>query len=155
SSWFTVKLRQESIGNIRMGNVRFSYDGKGSKLFFINLKGIVLTAITLGGYFFAYARDSHNYYLNNIYLEQNGRYARLSSSVTGWRYFKLIAVNLVIIVFSLGIATPFATIRTMRFVLHKAVLLGDFDADDLVQTEEAYKDATYEDVSDMMDIGLV
>ncbi|GEO03177.1 hypothetical protein AAE02nite_08410 [Adhaeribacter aerolatus] len=154
-SWYTVNLRKEIIGNIRMGNVRFSYEGTGTELFIINLKGLVLTILTLGGYLFAYTRDLHNYYLNNVYLEQNGHYSRLSSSVTGWGYFKLVAINLFIVVFSLGIAAPFATIRTMRFVLQNAELVGEFDADNLLQTEDIYKDATYEDVSDMLDISLV
>ena len=155
SSWFTVNLRREIIGNIRMGNVHFSYQGNGTDLFWINLKGIFLSVITLGGYLFAYTRDLHNYYLNNVYLEQNGRYARLGSWVTGWGYFKLIAVNLFIIVFSFGIAAPFATVRTLRFVLQNAELVGDFDANSLLQTEEAYQDAAYEDVSDMLDISIV
>jgi uncharacterized membrane protein YjgN (DUF898 family) len=154
-SWFTVNLRKEIIGNIRMGNVQFSYEGRGSELFMLNLKGIFLTIITLGGYLFAFTRDIHNYYLNNVYLEQNGSYARLSSSVTGWGYFKLISVNLLITVFSLGIAAPFATVRTLRFILHHAELVGDFNADSLLQTEEAYKDAAYEDVSDMLDLSIV
>ncbi|KAA5542467.1 YjgN family protein [Adhaeribacter rhizoryzae] len=154
-SWYTVNLRKEIIGNIRMGNVQFSYEGTGTELFLINLKGILLSVVTLGAYLFAYTRDLHNFYLNNVYLEQDRRFARLSSSVTGWGYFKLIAVNLFIVVFSLGIAAPFATIRTMRFVLQNAELVGDFDADSLLQTEAIYKNATYEDVSDMLDISIV
>jgi hypothetical protein len=42
----------------------------------------------------------------------------------------------------------------MRMVLDNVELIGAFNADTVIQTEEAYTDATGEDMLDMLDIGL-
>jgi uncharacterized membrane protein YjgN (DUF898 family) len=154
-AWFTVNLRQEIIGNIRLGSVKFAFTGTGTELFMIHLKGYLLTLLTAGVYGFAYLSQLHNYYIDNILIEQNGQYSRLEANTTGWAYFKLLAVNLLILVGTLGIGAPFVTVRTLRFVLANAELIGDFNGDDLLQTEQAYRDATLEDVSDMLDLSIV
>lgn len=154
-AWFTVNLRREIIGNLRLGSARFSYEGEGPVLFKILLKGYFFTIITGGIYLFAFSRDLHNYYVNNIYVEHNGVYARMNSSVSGWELFKLVAVNMLIVVFSLGIASPVATVRTMRYLAANSTLMGIFNTNNLDQTEEEYKDATYEDITDLMDLNMV
>lgn len=153
-AWFTVRMRQEIIGNLRLGNVRFSYEGEGGAYLKILLKGYLLTLLTAGGYLFVFARELHQYFVNNIYVEQNGAYARLNSTVSGWGLFKLFAVNFLIVVFSLGIAQPVAVVRTLRYLAAHSELVGIFNANTLEQTEEPYSDATYEDVTDIMNLNL-
>jgi uncharacterized membrane protein YjgN (DUF898 family) len=63
-------------------------------------------------------------------------------------------VNYFLVVFTLGIGTPWAIIRQMRMVLNNVELEGIFDPDNVEQTEENYNDATGEDMLDMLDIGL-
>jgi uncharacterized membrane protein YjgN (DUF898 family) len=96
-----------------------------------------------------------NYYVNNIKLEQDGREIELRSTVTGSEYFKLVIVNVLIVIFSLGLATPWATVRTLKFIFSNVIIEGDLDLNAVNQTEQAFKDATGEDVADMLDIGLV
>ena len=57
--------------------------------------------------------------------------------------------------FTLGLGTPWAIMRTMRFTYNNMDIIGDINADRLQQTEEEYKDATGEDFSDMLDLGFV
>ena len=154
--WFIVKLRKEVIDNVRFGNLRFKYIGDGADLLLIHVKGYFLTFLTLGVYLFWYAKDLLHFYVNNIVvLEEDDKYCRLQCSVTGWDYLKLVVGNLCIIVFTLGLGIPWATTRTLSLIMSKTIMSGHFDADALVQTEEAYDSATYESMSDMMDIGVV
>ncbi|QHL87127.1 DUF898 family protein [Nibribacter ruber] len=154
-AWLEVNLRTYIVNNLRMGNVQFHFQGTGAELFMIHLKGMILSGLTLGIYLFWYMRDLHLFYLNNMLLEQNGKYVRLDSTVSGFGYFKLLVGNLLLVMFTLGLGSPWATVRTLKFIINNTDIMGDFDPDSLVQTEEEYKDAVMEDMSDMMDLGWV
>ncbi|WP_207428076.1 YjgN family protein [Pedobacter sp. SYSU D00535] len=153
--WFTVSLRKYLIGNTRFGNVEFEYTGEGSDLLVLYISGYFLTIITLGIYSFWFAKDLINYFIDNIQLKQNGREIRLQSYLTGGTYFRLAIVNMFIIIFSLGLAAPWATVRAMRILLSNVFIEGELDLNDLEQTERPYTDATGEDVADMLDIGIM
>lgn len=155
SAWFTINIRKYIIENIRFGNIRFNYTGNGLDYFLIILKGYFLTILTLGIYLFWFAKDLFNYYVENIQIEQDGRIIEIESTVSGSGYFKLIIGNLLIIIFSLGLATPWATVRTLRFVYSNILINGELDLDSVNQTEKEYNDATGEDVADMMDLGMI
>lgn len=155
SPWFTISIRKYIIENIRFGNIKFRYLGKGTDYFMVIITGYFLTLITLGIYGFWFAKDLFNYYVNNIELEQDENTIILSSTASGSGYFRLIIGNIFIVIFSLGLATPWATVRTLRFVFSNVQIIGNLNLDNIKQTEKSYTDATGEDVLDMMDIGLV
>jgi uncharacterized membrane protein YjgN (DUF898 family) len=46
-------------------------------------------------------------------------------------------------------------VRYIRFILENIEIADIFDADVIIQTEEEYTNATGDDLSDMLDIGLV
>lgn len=154
-AWFAMELRRYVLGNLRMGNVEFSYNGDGFKFFRMNFKGYFFTIITLGIYAFWWMKDIYNYYVNNIVLTQNGNEVSLRSTASGGGFFKLMAVNLLIIVFSLGLASPWATVRTLKFIFNHVTLMGELDLDGIIQTEENYKNALGEDLAGILDVGIV
>lgn len=155
SFWMTVNLRRYVLGNIRFGNVEFRYTGRGSDYFAVFLKGYFLTVITFGIYFFWFAKDMFNFWINNIHLVQGTRHAKLRSTATGGAYFALIVPNVLLIIFTLGLGTPWAMIRTMNFIFDNVVIDGELDTDRIEQTEGAFKDATGVEVADMLDLDLV
>ncbi|NDK57620.1 YjgN family protein [Pontibacter fetidus] len=155
SFWFTTNLHKEILGNMRFGSAKFRYIGDGSDLLLINVKGYFLTLFTLGIYSFWWAKDLINFYIDNILIEQDGKYSRLNSSLTGSKYFVLALGNLLILVFTLGLGYAWVVTRTMHAIVNNCEIIGDFNPDALAQTEEEYKNATFEDMADMMDIGIV
>lgn len=155
SSWFSNDLRKYQIGNFRFGNVAFKYTGDGLQLFLIALKGLFLSIITLGIYFFWYVKESYAYYIDNIVLIQGENEYPLKSTVTGGGFFKLFFVNLLITAFTFGIGTPWATVRSLKYILSNLAVEGDFNPDIISQTEEDYKNATGEDFTNIVDVGLV
>ncbi|MDX5419046.1 MAG: DUF898 domain-containing protein [Hymenobacteraceae bacterium] len=155
-SWFVVKLRKQMIDNVRFGNVSLRYVGDGADLFLINLKGYFFSIFTLGIYFFWYTKNLLNFYIDNIVvIQEDNTYSRLQCNVSGWDVLKLTVGNILIVVFTLGLGIPFTTTRTMSLIMNNTVMSGDFDADALVQTEEAYNSAMYDSMSEMMDIGVI
>lgn len=153
--WLIIKLRKYIFQNLRFGNLRFSFEGEGSAYLMLHLKGYFLTIITLGIYVFWYVRDLFNYYIDNIRLYQDHKVLKFRSTATAGDYFKLIIVNFLIIILTLGLGTPWAIVRAFEFITGNVIIEGALDADAIRQTEENYTDATGEDLADIIDIGLV
>ncbi|MBB6611098.1 DUF898 domain-containing protein [Pontibacter sp. Tf4] len=155
SAWFTTNIRKEIFKNLRFGNAQFSYTGDGGELLILNIKGYIFTIFTLGIYSFWWAKDLVHFYINNIFIEQDGKYSRLDTSLTGGQYFVLAVGNLLIMVFTLGLGYAWVVTRTMHAIVNNCEIIGEFNPDALAQTEEEYKNATFEDMADMMDIGII
>lgn len=154
-SWFAMNLRNYVIGHTRYGSSTFSYKGDGLQFFLMNLKGYFLTLITLGIYMFWWQRDMFNYYVDNLAWEfKDGKRIRFRSTATGGGFFGLMIGNLLLVIFTLGIGLAWAEVRTMRFVVSNIEFDGDADLNAVVQTEQEHKDATADDLGDMMDIGI-
>ncbi len=153
-SWFQCNLRSYLESNIRLGNVKFSFEGEGAELFWINFKGILLTIFTLGIYSFWFARNLNHFSVNHSKLEQDGNQFSFQSNLTPGDIFITGIINYFLVVFTLGLGTPWAILRQMRMVIDNVELLGAFNPDTVVQTEEAYTDATGDDMLDMLDVGL-
>lgn len=154
SSWFHCNLRKYLESNIRLGNCKFSFEGEGGDLFLINIKGFFLTIFTLGIYMFWYIRNLNHFSINNSRLEQDGNLFSFKSSLTPGDIFVTSIINYFLIVFTLGIGTPWAVLRNMRMVIDNVELEGAFNPDAVIQTEENYSDATGDDLLSMLDVGL-
>ncbi len=155
SFWLVIEIRKYIFKHLRFGNITFSYEGDGSAYFALNIKGYFLSILTLGIYSFWWAKDLFAYYVNNIRMYQGETRLKFRSTATAGGYFKLVAVNLLIIILSLGLATPWAIVRAMQFVFSNIHIDGPLDVNAISQTEADYTDATGEDLADMIDIGLV
>jgi len=154
-AWYSMELRSYVLGHVRLGSVSVRYEGKGGKYLTMNFLGYLLSIVTVGVYFFWWVKDLFNYYIDNILLEQNGKEVRLKSTATGEGFFKLLVLNLLIVVFTLGLGTPWAVVRTLNYVLDNVQLQGELDLDNIQQTEEDYKNAAGEDLTGLLDVGMI
>lgn len=154
-SWFTIKLRNYMLSNVRMGNASFVYQGDGGDYFLLNLKGYLLTIVTLGIYSFWWQKDLFNYYVNNLRLQQDDKAVFLHSKATGGGFAGLMIVNFLIIIFTLGLGFPWVAARTLRFVFNNVIIEGNIDFEQLQQEQPDYSDATGEDLAGFLDFGFV
>ena len=155
ASWFTINVRRYTLSHMRYGSSSYAYKGDGTEYFLLNLKGYFLTLFTLGIYAFWWQRDLFNYYVNNLVWNfQDGRRIDFKSTATGGGFFGLMVVNLLIIIFTLGIGFAWVEVRTMRYVLENIRMDGDADLNAVVQTEQEHKNAMADDLGDLMDIGV-
>jgi uncharacterized membrane protein YjgN (DUF898 family) len=67
----------------------------------------------------------------------------------------LIVVNFLLIIFTLGLGYAWVVTRTMKFIFDHIELDGNIDLDSLQQTEDNFKDATADDISDFLDIDFI
>ena len=155
SSWFMDRMRKYIIGNCRFGNLKFGYDGHGVDLFVISLKGTFLMLPTLGLYYFWYRAEYLNYFIKYTYIEQDGKKIHFKGNITGGSFLGLSLVNILLVIFTLGIATPWVMVRTIRFIVNHMEIPDHIDFDSITQTEDEYTDAIGEDALDFFDLGII
>jgi uncharacterized membrane protein YjgN (DUF898 family) len=154
-SWFIVNLRSFIFGNIKFGDIDMQYKGRGSEYFLINLKGYFLSILTLGIYMFWWQKELFEYFINNVSLHKEEKSIKLKSTVEAGDLFILCLVNVIMLIFSLGLAYAWVEMRTMKYLFSNIQMTGDIDLDAITQKQENYKDATGEDIEDMLDMDFV
>jgi uncharacterized membrane protein YjgN (DUF898 family) len=154
-SWFAMNVRRYMLSNIKVGNARFVYTGEGGDYFALNLKGYFLTILTLGIYMFWWQKDQFEFLVNNMRLEQDDDVVFFHSKATGGGFAGLMIVNLLILVFTLGLGYAWVVTRSMSFIMNNIEASGYYSFESLVQSQEEYSDATADDMADILDLGLV
>lgn len=154
-SWFTINLRKYIVKNIRLGSIEMDYEGDGSEYFIMNLKGFFLTLITFGIYSFWWQKDIFHYYINNLKMSKGKEELNFNTNITGGDLFVTMLINNIIVMFTFGIGYAWAQMRLLKFALSSIELEGTLNLNDIQQTEAEYKNATGEDLGDMLDMDLV
>jgi uncharacterized membrane protein YjgN (DUF898 family) len=154
-SWFTTNLRRYVLSNIKVGNARFVYTGDGTDYFVLNLKGYFLTLITAGIYGFWWQKELFEFFVNNLRLEQDEDAVFFRSTATGGGFAGLMIINMLILIFTLGLGYAWVVTRTMEFVMNNIEASGYYSFESLQQSQEDYSDATADDMADILDFGFV
>ncbi len=155
-AWFQVDLRKYIFSHLRFGNLSFDFKGDGGGLFWINLKMILLIYPTLGIYSFWYYKNLWKFYAENTTITQDGKTINFKLKVEAGDVFELVVVNFLLILFTLGIATPWVAVRTLKFFFRFLEIDGEFDADSIQQVAyDDYDDAAGDDALDFFDIDLL
>jgi uncharacterized membrane protein YjgN (DUF898 family) len=153
--WFTINLRTYVLSNIKAGNAQFVYSGNGTEYFWLNVKGYFLTLLTFGIYLFWWQKDQFEFFVNNLRMQQGDDAVFFHSKATGSGFARLMIINFLIIVLTLGLGYPWAVTRTLTFVMNNIEVSGYYSFESLLQAQEDYSDATGEDISDFFDLGFV
>jgi uncharacterized membrane protein YjgN (DUF898 family) len=154
-SWAAIKIRNYILGNLRFGSGEFRYHGDGGEYFALNLKGYFLSIFTLGIYSFWWQADIFRYYIDNLKLEHGDKSFSLRSTATGGNFAGLLIVNMLIFIITFGIGYAWIQTRTVEFLLSHVEIVGDIELSELAQTEEEYRNATGEDIADMLDLSII
>jgi uncharacterized membrane protein YjgN (DUF898 family) len=155
SSWFTMNLRRYLLSNIKAGNAKFVYNAAGGDYFWMNLKGYFLTIITLGVYMFWWQKDIFNFFVNNLQIHQEDDAVFFNSKATGPGFAKLMIVNLLIFIFTLGLGYAWIVTRSLNFIMNNIEAEGYYSFDSLKQSQGDYSDATGDDMADILDTGFM
>ncbi|MEI6948271.1 DUF898 family protein [Paraflavisolibacter sp. H34] len=152
-AWFANNLRRYIVGNIRAGDARFTFSGEGSDFFGLNLKGYILTLLTLGVYSFWWQKDLYAFFVNNLRLEQDDEVIFFRSKATGGGFAGLLIVNMLIVLFTLGLGYAWVVTRTMQFALENVEASGTIVLETLEQVQPEFNNATGDDMADLLDLG--
>jgi len=155
SPWFLINIRKEVMKNIKLGDLNFSFTGSGGTLFGIGFVGYLLTLITLGIYMFQWAANMHNFNIDSINLNKGNEQAKLKGMATGLGIFKLQIVNVFIVIFTLGLGAPYAIIRTIKYYMDTADLVGEITFDEITQAEIDDTNATGDSILDAFEFEII
>ncbi|PID33623.1 MAG: hypothetical protein CR955_01620 [Thiotrichales bacterium] len=114
-------------------------------LFYI---GFLVTFILIYTYFYTRQRA---YILANTTLDEE---ISFQSTLKARPYAILLLTNLLAVIFTLGLAMPWATVRTARFILENTKVSSDANFDVYLTQKSAEQSALAEEIGDTFDIDM-
>lgn len=112
--------------------------------------GLLLYGFLIFGFLSYFQSRIHNLVWNNTTLDQLSFKSSLRARDFMWLYF----TNLLAIIFTFGLASPWAHIRMARYRANKLQIVGDVDFDQFVGDTKANIKATGEEIADFFDVDL-
>lgn len=153
-SYYLTKLYSITYGRMSLGDIDASFDGKAGELFKINLKGLLLTGLTLGIYSFWYKKNLYNYLIQSLWLKQDDTNYRCTSNIKATDVFELVFINNILMGATFGLAYSWTYVRNIEFITKKIILPSELDLDRINQTHQYSSNATAEEMGDLMDVDM-
>jgi len=110
----------------------------------------LLYGFVIFGFFGYFQARIGNLIWNNTTLDK----LSFKSSLRARDFFWLYLSNMVAIMCTFGLATPWAQIRMARYRANKLQIVGDVDFDQFVGDKKEEVKATGEEIADMFDVDL-
>jgi uncharacterized membrane protein YjgN (DUF898 family) len=152
--WFRVKVEKYLISHTKFGQYEFDFEGDGGDLFGINLLGILLTIITLYIYLPWYMKNRFKFTIDNIVIYHGDKKSYLRTNLDGGDLFGVLLLNAILTMITLGLATPWAMIRSYKLFVESVHIPIDVNLDALEQNADDFNDATGDSLLDVLDVGL-
>ncbi len=154
-SWMRNNITKYLISNSKYGNLRFDFKGNGFDFFSIIFIGYLLNFISLGIYYPFFKTNLFNFQINNtLIIDDKGQNKQLESTLKGSTTFKIMFVNLILGILTFGLAYSWIEIRMYKMYLENIQLPLEIDFNDVFQEADDYKNATGDDLVDVLDIGI-
>lgn len=155
-SWMRVNIMKYLLSHSQFGQYKLDFRGTGGELFGINIAGLILTIVTLYIYLPWYIANSFNFTIDNTEIEEeDGIVSTLKSTLTGGSTFYIFVTNALMVMFTFGLAFPWAAMRGQKLFTESVNVHDEVDLENLKQDSEDYRDATGDDLLDILDIDLV
>ena len=120
-------------------------------IFYLIILGVVLLYAAVIFSVSAYIQSRiHNLIWNNTSIEHVGFISALRMRDLTWLYLS----NIVVLLLTLGLATPWAQIRMMRYRAERLVLTGETNWDKFVGEKKEASRALGEEIAEMFDVDL-
>lgn len=154
SPWMTVKLQKYLFSHTKLGDLKLDFHGDGSDLFVINFLGVFLSYITLFIYLPYFIKNRWNFTVNHTTVENNQFRRALKSHLSGDHCLKILFVNFILLIFTLGLAFPFTIMRYYKMLFDHVEIPTDIDFDQIAQHADSYNQAAGDEMSDLLDIDI-
>jgi uncharacterized membrane protein YjgN (DUF898 family) len=145
---FANRLYRVSMNHTGVGTKLFEYRGDDSEVFKIGVKGILLTLVTFGIYSFWYHAQIARYRARHTWFDG----AHGSISLTGVDLFALTMLQIFGLTLTLGLAFPWVTTYTLRFMLERLQFVGPIDYAHIYRAPSEGS-ATADGLADALDLG--
>lgn len=154
ASWMRVNVMKYLFEHTNLGQYEFGFRGRGDDLFGINILGAILSVITLYIYVPFYVKNRFNFIVNHTIIYHDDNESAMESTLEGSEAFGTMFVNMLILIFTLGIGFPWVMVRHMKMFFNNVQIPGEVDFDCLEQDADDFRDATGDDLLDVLDMGF-
>jgi uncharacterized membrane protein YjgN (DUF898 family) len=144
------RLHRIVTENTRFGTLEFHYTGVDREAFWLGMKGITLSLLTLGIYSFWYSAELTRYQLGHTRV---GDDATLRSELTGGDLFGLFLLAILGTTLTLGLAFPWITMYSIDLIARRTSVVGEIDFDAIEQRSRE-EGATADGFADAFDLDL-
>ena len=153
-AWMQVSIMRYLFDHTKLGNYEFEFTGSGGELFGINIMAMLLFIPTLGIYTFWYMANRFNFVFKNTVIHHTEGSHYLVSKLKGEDIFVVELVNMLLLAFTLGLAFPWVLMRTLKVHINSVAIPPEVDLSCLEQDADDFRDATGDDMMDILDVGL-
>jgi uncharacterized membrane protein YjgN (DUF898 family) len=136
--------------NLRYGTLRFAWDAPLAEYWKLALKGFFLSVLTFGVYYFFWLPKWFAFVRGH--LSVGG--CRFHGEIKAGELFMITLTNLLLIVFTLGLAAPWAMVRALRFFMTRLTLENPSRLEAALQDRRQKVGANGEAIADAMDMGV-
>jgi uncharacterized membrane protein YjgN (DUF898 family) len=143
------RIFRELTNASALGTKHFEYHGESRVVFWMAMKGLLLSLFTFGLYFFWYQAALQRYRFATTQFD--GAHGQLD--LTGTELLQLKLLQIFALTLTLGLAFPWVTVYTLRFYLARIRFVGPVDFARIHQTD-ARGDATADGLADALDVGI-
>ena len=142
--WITNSFREYEVGNSHFGSKSFTFRGKTSDYYKINIVGLCLTLVTFGLYIFAWlaARIRHNW--SNIHIENT----QLHCNLTAKECFIFCLKTIPLVIMTLGLAAPLVRMMEIRLIIDSIQIIGEVDLTEIRGKRDSGANAMAEGVEE-------
>jgi uncharacterized membrane protein YjgN (DUF898 family) len=145
---FGNRLYRVFMNHTGLGTKLFEYRGDDRAVFKIGLKGILLTLLTFGIYSFWYNAEIARYRAQHTWFD--GAHGEIK--LTGFDLFALTILQIFGITCTLGLAFPWVTTYTLRFMLERLQFVGPIDYTHIYRAPSE-GNAVADGLADALDLG--
>jgi uncharacterized membrane protein YjgN (DUF898 family) len=142
------RLHKTLMNNTRFGTLAFRYDGEDRAVWVLAMKGLVLSLLTGGIYYFWYRAALERYRAAHT---QIGDAAVLVSNATGGQLLVLFLLNTLGLALTLGLAFPWILMYTLRDLAGRFHVEGRLDFEAIAQRAEG-ESAVSDGLADALDL---
>lgn len=145
---YANKLHKLLMNHTALGTKNFEYQGDDLEVFKLSMKGLLFSLLTCGIYAFWYRAELSRYQAHHTWFDG----ARGQLGLTGVDLLALTFLQMIGITFTLGIAFPWITTYSVRFVLERMRLVGPIDFAHIYQAPSS-GNAAADGLADALDVG--
>lgn len=144
------RLHLVLTNNTRFGSLKLAYTGSDARVFWLAVRGFVLSMLTLGLYYFWYRAQLLRFRAAHTRVGDDA-WARLD--VSGAGLLKLWLLNVLVTTLTLGLAFPWVAMYSIRYMADRTSIHGLIDFDRVLQRAKDGS-STADSFADAFDVGI-
>lgn len=147
---YMLTSQADMSGFLQAANAEDNTDAESLRIISAIYAGLLAFYVGMIVAYFYYFVAITNLVYNHLQIAGN----QFKSTMTTGSYIGLVLVNIILLIVTLGLATPWIKVRNARYKAKKLVLMSDGKTDEFVQAEASNVSALGNQIGDVFELGI-